>query len=59
MSMVSMSLSTLFGKMVEEGFVHPEHRSLVLVEQDLDALLDSMERYTPPEAKKWIAPQDR
>ena len=52
-------LSALFGKMVEEGFVHPGHRSLVLVEQDLDVLLDLMELYTPPGTKKWIAPRDR
>ncbi len=52
-------LSTLFDRMVEEGFVHPEHRSLVLMEKDLDALLNMMERYMPPETKKWIAPRDR
>lgn len=51
-------LSTLFDRMVGEGFVHQEHRSLVLMEQDPDILLDRMERYTPPETKKWIGPRD-
>ena len=50
-------LSTLFDRMVGEGFVHQEHRSLVLMEQDPDTLLDLMERYTPPETKKWIGPR--
>lgn len=51
-------LSALLDRTVEEGFVHPDHRSLVLMEEDPDALLDLMQRYTPPETKKWIGPQE-
>ncbi len=51
-------LSSLFDKAVAEGFVPPHHRSLVLEEQDPHALLDLMERYTPPETKRWVGPRD-
>ena len=51
-------LSALFDQLVAEGFVHPDHRSLVLTEQNPDALLDLMERYRPPETRKWIGPRE-
>ena len=50
-------LSTLFDQAVTEGFVHPDHRSLVLMEGDSRVLLERMERYTPPETRKWLGPQ--
>ncbi len=49
-------LAHLFDRAVKEGFVHPDHRSLVLIGQDPEKLLDAMEHYTPPETKKWISP---
>jgi predicted Rossmann-fold nucleotide-binding protein len=51
-------LASLFDKAVVEGFVRPEHRSLVLTEEDPELLLDEMNRYLPPKAKRWIEPQD-
>jgi uncharacterized protein (TIGR00730 family) len=51
-------LAALFDEAVEEGFVHPDHRSLVLMERDPELLLDAMERYTPPGTKKWVGPRD-
>ena len=51
-------LSALFDQLVAEGFVHPDHRSLVLTEQNPNALLDLMERYRPPETRKWIGPRE-
>jgi len=51
-------LSALFDKAVEEGFVQPGHRSLVLKEEDPGRLLDVMDRYEPPETKKWIGPRE-
>ncbi len=51
-------LSALFDKAVEEGFVQPGHRSLVLNEEDPGRLLDAMDRYEPPETKKWIGPRE-
>ena len=47
-------LSIFLDKAVEEGFVHPNHRSLVLMESDPRKLLDRMARHTPPVTKKWI-----
>jgi uncharacterized protein (TIGR00730 family) len=40
-------LSTLFDHAVTEGFVHPDHRSLVLTEGEPRVLLEQMERYRP------------
>ena len=51
-------LSTLFDQAVTEGFVRPDQRSLVLTEGDPRVLLERMERYTPPETRKWIGPRE-
>ena len=50
-------LSAFFDTAVEEGFVHPDHRSLVLMEKDPRKLLDRMAGYTPPATEKWIDPR--
>lgn len=39
---------------VAERFLHPDHRSMVLVETDPGTLLDRMRSYTPPVVVKWI-----
>ncbi|MEM9381901.1 MAG: TIGR00730 family Rossman fold protein [Planctomycetota bacterium] len=36
-----------------EGFIRPEHRSMLLVEPTLEGLLDGMERYVPPPRPAW------
>src|SRR5918997_29210 len=46
----------LFDRAVEEGFVHPDHRSLVIAGQEPENLLDAMEGYSPPKTKKWVTP---
>jgi uncharacterized protein (TIGR00730 family) len=51
-------LVALFDEAVEEGFLHSDHRSLVLMEKDPELLLGVMNRYTPPGTKKWIVPRD-
>jgi uncharacterized protein (TIGR00730 family) len=51
-------LSSLFDKAVEEGFVSPNHRTLVLAEKDPWLLLDTMASYIPPKTKKWLGQQD-
>jgi uncharacterized protein (TIGR00730 family) len=51
-------LSSLFDTAVDEGFVPPEHRALVLAETDPQVLLEEMSRYTPPKTKKWLGWQD-
>ena len=39
---------------VSEGFVREVHRSLILVEQDPERLLDKLIDYEPPALDKWI-----
>ncbi|MCS7042998.1 MAG: TIGR00730 family Rossman fold protein [Bryobacteraceae bacterium] len=38
---------------VEDGFLHPAHRRMILSGTDLGALLDAMLRFVPPDAGKW------
>ncbi len=51
-------LLDLFDRAVKEGFVHPDHRSLVLAGEDPEGLLDAMERYSPPKTKKWVSREE-
>ena len=51
-------LASLFDHAVDEGFVHPDHRSLVLTEGDPARLLDAMGRHSPPGTKKWLDPEE-
>ncbi len=51
-------LDSLLDHAVDEGFVHPDHRSLVLTESDPARLLDAMGRHTPPGTKKWLDPEE-
>jgi uncharacterized protein (TIGR00730 family) len=39
---------------VEERFVTPEHRAMLLVGERLDALLDDLDRWEAPAQPKWI-----
>ena len=47
-------LLALFDHAATEQFVRPVHRSMVLVEQDPDRLLDLLANYRPPDLEKWI-----
>ncbi len=51
-------LLKVFDHMVEKGFVSAEHRKLVLVEYDPDAMLNAFARYTPPKTVKWITSEE-
>lgn len=51
-------LLSLFDQAVEEGFVRPAHRSLVLEGDDPDALLDALRSFRPPPVEKWLAPDE-
>ena len=39
---------------VAEHFMRPEHRAMVLVEDDPERLLDALGEYEPPELAKWL-----
>ncbi len=47
-------LIRFFDHMVEERFLRPEHRALMLVEHDPAALLDRLARFKAPPVDKWI-----
>ncbi|MDX2098851.1 MAG: TIGR00730 family Rossman fold protein [Leptolyngbyaceae cyanobacterium bins.59] len=48
------SLLALVNHAVQERFIHPEHRSLVLESNDPEQLLDQMIQYQPAIVEKWI-----
>ena len=39
---------------MEEGFVAPEHRDLVLVDSQPEELFEKLQRYQPPDFEAWI-----
>jgi hypothetical protein len=47
-------LITLLDHAVTEQFLRPEHRELVLVDQDPERLLERLARYQPPRLDKWL-----
>jgi uncharacterized protein (TIGR00730 family) len=47
-------LVAFFDHAKAEGFVRPEHRGLVLVADDPDALVDRFLAWQPPGLRKWI-----
>lgn len=47
-------LVSLIDHAVSEAFIRPEHRELVIVEQDCASLLDRLNRHRLPEVRKWI-----
>jgi uncharacterized protein (TIGR00730 family) len=52
-------LAAFLDHAVAEGFLRPDHRALLLVDRDPEALLDAMARWrAPPGAVKWIEPQE-
>jgi uncharacterized protein (TIGR00730 family) len=53
------SLQAFFDHAVAEGFLHSDHRALVLEDDDPGRLLDRMERFVPPATTKWAVPETR
>lgn len=47
-------LLALLDHMVEQGFLRPEHRAMVLVEQDPRRLLERFAAYEPPPVARWL-----
>jgi len=48
------SLIDLFENAVREGFVHPEHRQLVIDDSNPDVLIQRLLEFKPPTITKWI-----
>lgn len=47
-------LADFLDDVVSRGFVKPIHRSMLIVEQDPDALIRAIRAYQPPVVDKWI-----
>lgn len=49
----------LADRATEEGFLRPEHRELLLVDDDGERLLDRMQRFKFPAVPKWVGREER
>jgi uncharacterized protein (TIGR00730 family) len=47
-------LLVFFEQLVRERFVQPEHRAMVLVEEESGRLLSRFAGYSPPAVSKWM-----
>ena len=47
-------LGGFLDNIVEEGFVRPQHRDMLLLGQQPDELLAAMDRFVAPVAPKWV-----
>jgi len=47
-------LGPLLDRAVDESFLKPEHRGMLLVDTDAAHLLERLERYRSPAVEKWI-----
>ena len=43
-----------FDHATREGFIRPQHRKLVMVEEDAEKLLRRMKDFRPPAEVKWV-----
>jgi uncharacterized protein (TIGR00730 family) len=51
-------MSTFIDHVVEEGFLQPRHRAMLLIEQEPDVMLDRMAAYLAPPTEQWIGERD-
>ena len=51
-------LLALCDNAVTEGFVHPQHRQLILEDSDPASLLEKMENFQPKTLGKWLDKED-
>lgn len=49
----------LLDRATRERFVRPEHRRLLVIDADPDALLDRLEAWEPAPTDKWIDRSER
>jgi uncharacterized protein (TIGR00730 family) len=47
-------LQAMLARATDEGFMKPEHRDMLVVEADPDALLDGLAAWRAPTVTKWI-----
>jgi hypothetical protein len=51
-------LTRFLETMVENGFLHPDHRDMLLKANTPAALLDAFAGYVPPRTKKWLSSRE-
>ena len=51
-------LSSFIDSVVEEGFLQPRHREMMLIETDPETLLDRMMGYIAPNTEHWLGEKD-
>lgn len=51
-------MSGFIDHVVEEGFLQPRHRAMLLVEREPDAMLDRILAYLAPDTERWIGERD-
>ena len=49
-------LAAFFDHAVDEGFLRPATRAMLLVEEDPDVLLDRLRAHEPPDVPQWLEP---
>jgi uncharacterized protein (TIGR00730 family) len=47
-------LTEVLQNMVDKGFLKESNRSMLITQSDIDALLEKMTSYEPPQVPKWI-----
>lgn len=52
------SLLAMFDHATREGFIRPDHRAMLRVSSEPNALLDDMQRYHTPVVEKWLTSAD-
>lgn len=51
-------MSGFIDHVVEEGFLQPRHRAMLLIEREPEAMLDRLARYLAPDTERWIGDRD-
>lgn len=51
-------LVRLIDHAIQEGFIAPQHRELVVVEERAEPLLDAIATHHPPPVEKWLEPEE-
>jgi hypothetical protein len=51
-------LVSLIDHAVTEAFIRPDHRELIIVEQNCPALIDRLVTHQLPEVRKWLGPEE-
>jgi uncharacterized protein (TIGR00730 family) len=51
-------LVSMVNHAVTEAFIHPDHRNLIVVEQEPAALIERLQTHTMPDVRKWLGPEE-